>query len=100
MRARWFAVLCLALLPAATGCVYLHVTEPLDVNFARTPAAAQHEGGSVKRVSYAWADVQWSTNAIGDIARQNGITRVHYADVETLRILGVWTERWVHVYGE
>lgn len=29
-----------------------------------------------------------------------GIETVHYADLETLSVLGVWNQRWVHVYGE
>jgi hypothetical protein len=29
-----------------------------------------------------------------------GIETVHYADLETRSFLGIWTEQWVHVYGE
>jgi hypothetical protein len=64
-------------LAGATGCfsggVYTHVTKPLDVNLDRTPV---HDGGRA------------------------GITTIHYADLETLSVLGIWTQRWAVVYGE
>jgi hypothetical protein len=44
--------------------------------------------------------VDWGSTAIGDGMRAAGLTRVHYADLETLSILGLWTQRWIHLYGE
>ena len=95
-----FAILCALLALALPACVYRHTTEPLDVNFDATEVRAWHRGGSVKRFRYALVDVQWSSNAIAEFAQNRGIQTVFYADLETLRIMGVWTQQWVLVYGE
>ena len=42
---------------------------------------------------------RWDTNGIGEIGKENGLEEVYYADLETLSVLGIWTQRWVHVYG-
>jgi hypothetical protein len=93
-------------LVGATGCLYTHVTQPLDVNFDNTPV---HDG---RRGDEAWntlripvslflvIQVDWGTDAIGDAAREAGMTTIHYADLETLSVLGIWTQRWAVVYGE
>ncbi len=44
--------------------------------------------------------VDWGSDGIGDIAKRHGFARVDYADVETLTVLGVWTQQWARVYGE
>ena len=36
---------------------------------------------------------------IGSIAKENGFKEVYYADLRTLSILGVWTQRFVTIYG-
>ena len=38
------------------------------------------------------APATWPGNFTQDLLGEN-------ADLETLRILGIWTQRWVHVYG-
>jgi len=107
------------LLLAAAGCaalptigdgihvlIYQHTTTPLDLNARSTPAfvARDEEGaGDVKHISVrqfpVYIDVMWDSNAIGDIARQEGIEEVHYADVERLSILRIWNQTTVHIYG-
>jgi hypothetical protein len=42
----------------------------------------------------------WDDAAIGDIAKKNGIQELYFADLETLRVLGIWNQYWVHVYGK
>jgi len=81
------------------GFLFTKATMPLDINLSQTPKASHHGQGNVKHLHY-YVDVMWSSNAIGDIARQNGIKTVHYADLETLRILGIYNRYTVHVYGE
>lgn len=84
----------------AAGCVYRHTVEPLDVNFDRTPVVKKTEDGDIRRFKYNVVDVQWHSNAIGDIAAKNGFKKIHYADLETFSILGIWTQNRVHIYGE
>ena len=100
-------VLCLF---GTTGCVggliYSHTTIPLDTDLHRTPV---HGGGRVEswktlviplfyvdgQIEFDWGDV-----SIAKAMEEAGVETVHYADLETRRILWVWTQRWVHVYGE
>jgi hypothetical protein len=41
----------------------------------------------------------WGSDAIADAARDQGITEIHYADLEVLSVLGIWSQRWAIVYG-
>ena len=81
------------------GFLFTKATMPLDVNFSQTPSGSHYGRGNVKHFHY-YADVMWGSNTIGDIARQNGIETVHYADLETLSVLGLFNLYTVHVYGE
>jgi hypothetical protein len=81
------------------GIIYTHTFEPLTTNFDRTPAASDRAGGDTKQLDYSYLRVLWSGNGIGEIAKENGFETVYYADLETLRVLGIWTQEWAHVYG-
>jgi hypothetical protein len=80
------------------GLVYTHTVQPLTTNFHETPVLSDGAKGDVKEIQY-YVRVSWSTNGIGAIAKENGFGKVYYADLETLRVLGIWTQQWVHVYG-
>jgi hypothetical protein len=82
-----------------TGCIYTHVTVPLDANFDRTPVVQREADGSVNTFQY-YIRVDWGDAGIGKIGKEHGFKKVHYADLEILRILGIWTQRSVHIYGE
>lgn len=90
--------------PVVSGCtgprglIYTHTIQPLTTNFDQTPVAGDTAEGDVKEIQY-YVRVSWSTNGIGAIAKENGFDKVYYADLETLRVLGIWTQQWVHVYG-
>ena len=98
-----FALLLAALLPLYAGCgaglIYTHRVTPLDRNLRATPVYSGEGKGDVKQIRYSVADVRWDSNAIGDIARREGIETVYYADMELLSVLGIWTQRTVHIYG-
>lgn len=79
--------------------LFTHVVVPLDPNFDRTVVQADSARDDTKRFQYR-IRVEWGSQAIGEIARENDIRTVHYADLETLSVLGVWTQRWVTIYGE
>jgi hypothetical protein len=98
-----------------TGClsggIYQHTTQPVDVNFNETPsglgdARGEARGDSWKtlviplvvvagRLQFDWGDM-----SVARAIEQTGFETVHYADLETRSILGIWTQRWLHVYGE
>lgn len=83
------------------GRIYTHTTVPLTTDFHATPVV-EGDGarGSVKSFRYSWVDVRWDENAIGRVAKDNGLARIYYADLEVLSILGIWTQSYVRVYGE
>jgi hypothetical protein len=86
-----------------TGCVngliYTHVTRPLDLNFHQTEVHQEQSRDSWNTFQY-YLRVDWGSAGLGDIAKKNGFTKIHYADLETLSILGIWTQSYAHVYGE
>lgn len=90
--------LCNSLIGCTPGFVYTHNTEPLVIDFHETPAGQDAARGDTKHFSY-YVDVRWDENGIGEIARRTDMEEIYYADLETLSIFGIWTQRWVHVYG-
>lgn len=96
------AALCLATLSGCmTGYVYTHTIRPLTTDLHDTPVVpGPGVRSSLVQVRYSYLDVRAGNNGIGAIARQNGIARVYYADIETFRILGVFTQTYVRIYGE
>jgi hypothetical protein len=92
------AMLAMLFVPGC-GLVYTHTIRPLDVNFKETRNIKEHGEGDIKEFSYSLVNVQWDSNAIGDIARRQGFETVYYADIEVLRILLVWNQYKIHVYG-
>jgi hypothetical protein len=80
------------------GLVYAHTFEPLSTDFHRTPVVSDQAAGDVKQIHF-YVRVLWNNNAIGEVAQEHGIDEVYYADLETLKVLGIWTQQWVHVYG-
>ena len=81
------------------GLLYTHLRTPLDIHMFQTPADGKNVHGDLKHIPF-YVDILWDSNAIGDIAKQNGIETVYYADLETLRILIFWNQYTVHVYGQ
>lgn len=83
------------------GLIYSHTYEPLMINaHATKTSGGSNSSGTVKYLQLQYVSVAWSDNAIGDIARAAGIETVHFADVETLRVLTFWETQTVHIYGE
>lgn len=108
-RMRIAAALCCAPLLSAciVGHIYQHTHEPLDLNLAQTPVFAapdQRGESSVKHIHVPLTsleiDLLWNSNAIGDVMKRNGLEEVHYADLETFSILGIWNEYTVYAYGK
>ncbi len=99
--------LCMVILASVlfiTGCgtmglIYSHVTHPLDMNMSQTPTGVQEEDGDIKELAF-YVSFLWDSNAIGDIAKEHGMETVYYADIELLRVLGVWSRYTVHAYGK
>lgn len=101
MRASIHAIVaCMFLGCAPTGFVYTHTIRPLDTNLGATGLQRDTQSGDVRTLTLYNVSVQWGGNGIGEIAKAKGMSRVYYADLETLSVLGVWSQQWVHLYGE
>lgn len=98
----WLAVLVVILFLAGCsprGFLFTKTTMPMDVDFSETPDGSHYGEGKIKHLHY-YVDVVWGSNTIGDIARQNGIETIYFADLETLSVLGIFNLYTVRVYGE
>lgn len=91
-------VVLVALCQLLSGCIYSHTVAPLMTDFAGTPAGNGRSTGDIKTVTF-YVSVEWDKNGIGTIARKYGIEEIYYADIETISVLGYWTQKRVHVYG-
>lgn len=98
MLQRLLALLCLA--PLAACNVYQHTVVPVDIDFNSKTVQERRAKDDIKRITYQNIDVEWGTNAIAQIAREDGMTTVHYVDLEVLAIFGFWRQTWMHVYGQ
>ena len=94
------SLLALLILSALSACVFRHTVTPLAIDFRATPVQTRQARGDIKRLTYQNVTVEWGTNGIIENARRDGMSRVDFVDLEVLSILGIWTQTWVHVYGE
>lgn len=83
------------------GFVYNHTVKPLNSIHRPTAYSGTGAKGSIKQLDLRVVPVNfdWSSNAIGDIAKKHGIQEVYFADMEVFSILGIWTRRTVRIYG-
>ncbi|MBM4013707.1 MAG: hypothetical protein FJ293_01925 [Planctomycetes bacterium] len=108
MRARIACAVALAPLLSAcmVGRIYQHTHAPLDLNLTATPVFTGFDQTGKSAVDHlnipltgVQLDLLWDSNAIGDVMRRNGLEEVHYADLETFNVLGIWQQYTVHAYG-
>jgi hypothetical protein len=81
--------------------LYRRTVEPLTFNRQPTEmlTGAEAGKGDIKQLHYH-VSVSIGTNGIGEVARNNGIGTVHYADMETRSYLfGIWQQEIIHIYG-
>lgn len=87
------------------GILYTDTTQPLCVDARGTGLGTREARSSSKRVQIPTTRLdltaEWDTRAIGDIARQHGITTVYSCDSRRESILlGLWRRDEVIIYGE
>ena len=90
-----------------SGAVYTHTFMPLTTNFHETPVFTRKlETGEsdIKDLRIPWPvsmEIKWHSNAIGDIAKREGIEEICYADIEHLSVFfSIWRQDTVHIYGK
>jgi hypothetical protein len=95
------SVLLMLLLP---GCLYVHTRQPVTLDMQQTPVTSYEQTGSIKLITWPslnnQALIAWGSGAIGDVAKEQGMKEVYFADVEIFSVLRVWNEYTVHVYGK
>jgi hypothetical protein len=84
----------------SVGILYTHTWQPLTEDVLRTPLAQSKKSGDIKHIQLPYVGVAWDSTAFGDIAKKNGITELYFADLETLRVLTIWGQDTVHLYGK
>jgi len=87
-----------------TGIVFTHIREPYTTDLHNTPVTDIHSEGIIisieEPVSGYGLYTEFNSNAIGDIAKKHGLSKVYFADLETFNILGIWKHEKLHIYGE
>jgi len=89
-----------------TGCgmgiLYTHTMQPLSLDEHKTRIVQKDGQGDIKHIVLfnSLLSVAWDDAAIGDIAKKSGLKEIYFADLETLKILTIWNQYTVHVYGQ
>ena len=101
IRITLYAVVLAALLAGCgAGIIYTHTVAPLSLNMRQTKAIQTEKSGDIKHIQVGWIGVAWDSVAFGDIAKQNGMNELYFADLETLKVLGIWNQYTVRLYGK
>ena len=87
------------------GIVYTNVKMPLTRDLKSTPLPAHLPvSDRIIEIKEPFSGLgiyaRVSSNALGDIARQNGVDPLYFADQEVFSILGIWKTQRVFLYGE
>ncbi len=85
--------------------LFLHTVEPLTIN--SNPTAVRESLGEARGYIYqaeyplvTVISVRLGKNALGEVAREHGISTVSYADIERWgAFFGLWSTDVVHIYG-
>jgi len=89
---------------AVSGYLYTNTRTPYSIDLDNTPVSSDSGKSSVLRIREPFTDLgvytEINSNAIGDIARKNGMQKVYFADLETFSIFSVWRNQTLVIYGE
>lgn len=110
---RWIAqLLAMVVLLCLSGCgtgpliglVYTNVKLPLTADLNATPVPDTPPASDrIVEIKEPFTGIgmyaRVSVNAIGEIALQNGVETLYFADQEVFSILGVWKTNRVFLYG-
>ena len=86
------------------GRVFKFVRVPLTINLDNTPSMIFHANGKILKIKEPFSGqgfyAEFSSNAIGDIAKKHGLNKVYFADLEIFSILEIFGYQELHIYGE
>ena len=88
----------------STGRVFTHIRVPNTRDLNNTHVTNIHANGLIIHVEEPISGyglyTEFNSNAIGDIAKSHGLTKVYFADIEIFDVLGIWHHEKLHIYGE
>lgn len=87
------------------GIIYTDTIQPLCKDLRGTTLGSKTASGSSKRVEIPTTRVdigaEWDSRAIGDIAKEHGISTVYTCESRRQSVLfGLWRRDEVIIYGE
>ncbi len=90
---------------AQTGRVLTYTVEPYTENFSETPVGTKFCIVDNYKVEEPFSgydiSAEWDTDVVTRAAREAGMTRIHFAERETLEVwFGTFRRRRLIVYGE
>jgi len=81
-----------------SGCLYSHVTTPLDYDMNKTTLG--QKAGKASAYSLLWL-VAWGDQGAAAASRNGGITTLTHMDLEVVNIMfGLYTRSTTIVYGD
>lgn len=99
-------VLCLAgCSRSGPGRLYTNVTLPYSRDFNNTPQGTKQctlQAHRIKEPASGYGvTVEWTTSQIQSAARDAGIERIRYIDIQTISfVLGIYTRQKLIIYGD
>lgn len=89
----------------ARGLIYTDTVQPMCQDLRGTTLGSKTANGSSKRIQIPTTRLditaEWDSRAIGDIAKENGITTVYGCDSRIQSVLtGLWRKDSVIIYGD
>ena len=89
----------------APGFIYTNTVRPFCTNMRNTELGTKVAKGASYRAKVPTSSLdltaEWSSRAIGDIAKQNNIETINFCDKKTISILGgIFRKEQMIVYGE
>jgi hypothetical protein len=86
------------------GFLYTNLTYPLTWDLDATPMPQEMpQDAKIIEIREPFSglgiNARLNANAIGEIARANGLKTLYFADQERFSILGIWTSHKVILYG-
>ena len=103
MRRYCIAVGAVTITLLLSGCLYVHTFQPLTQDMHRTPVSAYEKTGTIRLITWPLNNaplVAWGSAAIGEVAKEQGMQEVYFADLEIFSVMRIWNEYTVHVYGK
>jgi hypothetical protein len=87
------------------GLLYTDTVQPFCTDLRGTTLGSKATSSATKAVEVPLSPVdlsaEWSTRAIGDIAKNNGINVVHSCDLRRESyVLGIWRRDEILIYGD